>query len=296
MKYISFVALFIAALLCYFTIESNATINFSEADLKFLKDCKIDLEDAKMISQLSKYEQRKLTSLINNMDCNGLEDFKVTRSYIKNWPTLFNIDFLTVKEQNDITSRGGHIGLINYLDQHSGSLISILTLALVLITIVYVLATWLILHQNKRQVKLLANQIEHNSYNAFEATVLQVDTEFIRHSELRPYFYDGIDINQDHKLYNKACSMAESLIDFFDHIITVIEMNAPDGETSSSKHEHWSQQFWSKWIVEMFSKSPILIKYFDSKSDWYPGGTLVKLHEQGKEKMKALQHSVSQKA
>jgi hypothetical protein len=38
----------------------------------------------------------------------------------------------------------------------------------------------------------------------------------------------------------------------------------------ASEPEHWSKQYWERWIVEKFSKSPVMRKYLETVKQWYP--------------------------
>jgi hypothetical protein len=91
---------------------------------------------------------------------------------------------------------------------------------------VYVAVIWFILLQNRRQASLMKNQIENSKYNSFETIVVNIDAEFVKNSDIRPFFYSGREINPGDPLYEKSISMGEVLIDFFDHILTVVEYNA----------------------------------------------------------------------
>jgi hypothetical protein len=122
-----------------------------------------------------------------------------------------------------------------------------------------------------------------SSYNSFESIVLQVDAHFVQHSRIRPYFYDGKILSSGDPNWDQVVAMAEVLIDFFDHILTVVEHNVKD-------NAHWSKQFWENWIEEMFSNSPVLQERFDRTKEWYPQ-SLVKVFERSSKGKESLEMS-----
>lgn len=152
---------------------------------------------------------------------------------------------------------------------------SILSTLAVLITLVYLARqTNALIRQTSiqdetlatliRQTELQSKTLSQNIYATVEAVTLEIDMQFLVHHELRPYFYGGQDIrpNMRSKTYRKVEAMCEMFIDFFDHILTIIN-EIPEAAS-------WSKEWWDRWIIDMFRNSPPLRRYYLSVRDWYP--------------------------
>jgi len=89
----------------------------------------------------------------------------------------------------------------------------------------------------------------------------ELDKAFLDHPELRPYFYDGKDIQQSDPLYFRAETMAEFILDNFDSIMKF------DRTYPETLHEGWRN-----WIYDSFSRSPLLVRTMEKlKPEYEPG-------------------------
>jgi hypothetical protein len=92
---------------------------------------------------------------------------------------------------------------------------------------------------------------------------LEMDKIFIEKPELRPYFYDGVDIKDDDKNYNLVVAVAEYQIDYFDSAMTQMDY-LPEDQDSKEDRDTWNQYF-----ADSFAHSPILCKRINQINRWY---------------------------
>ncbi|HTX91704.1 MAG TPA: hypothetical protein VMC09_10875 [Anaerolineales bacterium] len=134
------------------------------------------------------------------------------------------------------------------------------------------------------QTKMQSRTMINNIYMTLEASILDIDVHFITHNEVRPFFYDGKDISKrdSQELQRKIQGVAELLLDYFDHVLTLYDLFStqqkqlfitPDDESRSGLKDYKKllefKENWDKWIKEMFSTSPVLRRYFEENTKWY---------------------------
>jgi hypothetical protein len=88
-----------------------------------------------------------------------------------------------------------------------------------------------------------------------------LDYIFINNPELRPYFYDGLDISEGEELYNKVSSTAEFLIDYFDAYLI----------QATTFPQTWANRPWDNYMLYVFRNSPIICRFLLMHRDWYDG-------------------------
>ncbi len=150
-----------------------------------------------------------------------------------------------------------------------------------LLIIVGVFATRRQLTINTEQLKIntgqsaqVAKSIRANVENGAVTHVLTLDKVFMDRPYLAPYFYDGKAIDPKDLKYAEVQATAVMVLDLFDML------------ASQSKHypEFWdTPEAWDKWMIDVFSTSPILRDYLDTHQDWY-GNNVKALREQAKSK------------
>lgn len=98
---------------------------------------------------------------------------------------------------------------------------------------------------------------------------LEVDQLFIRHPELRLYFYDGIPLPDDG---SSDCARALAAREF-----------VADGlEGIADNRDIYSRGDWDSWLVyieEMLKTSPTLKQLIDESPDWYPSLCAARSHQ-----------------
>jgi hypothetical protein len=105
--------------------------------------------------------------------------------------------------------------------------------------------------------------MQASMYATIATQTLEMDKMFIEKPELRPYFYDGVDIKEDDKNYNLVMSIAEYQLDYFDSTRTELGYIPKDQDTQEDR------ETWRHYLGDSFANSPILCKRIKANSDWY---------------------------
>jgi hypothetical protein len=92
------------------------------------------------------------------------------------------------------------------------------------------------------------------------ANVLALDRVFLEHPELRPYFYNGKDLDETDPLYPQVEAVAEMHLDVFDYnlnyrILFPQQYHHPEAEES--------------FIREMLASSPVMRRRLIKKREWF---------------------------
>lgn len=130
-----------------------------------------------------------------------------------------------------------------------------------------------------------AKQVEQNNillkaqiYNEATAYCTEIDKLFLQNKHLRKYYYKGVDIKESDPDYDDFASMADTVIDTFDMATITMSIKDVDGNSV------WPEPIgWRKWMVDTFSTSPGLCRYFNTYSGWYDENKLLKeIAQEGK--------------
>lgn len=138
----------------------------------------------------------------------------------------------------------------------------------------------LLIVQNRNitmQTKLSLESVEANVYGTVMSQALAQDEVFIKHPELRPYFYQGKELSPDDSLCHKVWAIAEYLLDFYDSL-----------EKQLKNYPHlWihEKKTWQANTIDMFAWSPVLCLYLDANREWY-SESLYALKTAGEKKRK----------
>ncbi len=108
-----------------------------------------------------------------------------------------------------------------------------------------------------RQAELLATTAKLATYASIANTPSTNKQIFIEHPDLRPYFYDKLEMAKNDPRYSQAQAVAEHLLDFFDGIL-LLENTA-----------HWDKKFWEEYIADCFRLSKILQHRLEDTKEWY---------------------------
>jgi hypothetical protein len=92
------------------------------------------------------------------------------------------------------------------------------------------------------------------------ANVLALDRIFFDHPELRPYFYEGKDLDEADPLYPKVAAVAEMHLDVFDHDIEYRQQ---------FPKQYYSPQAMERFVHNMLAKSPVMRRYLRKNAEWY---------------------------
>jgi hypothetical protein len=93
-----------------------------------------------------------------------------------------------------------------------------------------------------------------------ESSTLTLDRLFVEYPDLRPYFYDGVDIDAKDPSFRRVQALAEMHLDVFDYKLKHAETFAAYQPFREAEE---------RWIRDMFRSSPILRRYCELRKGWY---------------------------
>jgi len=135
-------------------------------------------------------------------------------------------------------------------------LVSVLGFLAVIITLVFLIRQT---QEMAKQSKYVAETIKVSIYQGSEDKSIAIDQVFVTYPELRPYFYSGQDIDENHPDYSRVLAVADLMLDFFDSILL-----QPQYFPATFLRESWEQV-----IVGIFANSPMLCRHLQSIQDWH---------------------------
>jgi len=118
------------------------------------------------------------------------------------------------------------------------------------------------------QSKYLANALASSVYQTVTNTSFALDTMFMEHPELRPYFFDGKEIDEKDSNYEIVSAAAEFHLDYFISLLVQIK--------------YFPERFGAvqAYILDEFAQSPMLCRYLEKRKAWY-SDELVMLMKKG---------------
>lgn len=125
------------------------------------------------------------------------------------------------------------------------------------------------------QTRFALQSVESSVFSTITGQNLETDKMFFQYPELRPYFYQGKDIEDSDPLAERAKAAAECLLDYYDSQTTQLKKYP-----SIWRYEKGS---WEANIIDMFAWSPVLCRYLEVTKDWY-GDDLLRLKTIGEQK------------
>jgi hypothetical protein len=105
---------------------------------------------------------------------------------------------------------------------------------------------------------VVAYQLRQNSYITASEWTFDIDKVFIEHPDLRPYFYEGKNIEQkepDAKRY-MVTSTAELILDSMDSML-------------DTHNDSWPDEGWRTRAEDVFRQSPVLRSRLEERRTWY---------------------------
>ncbi|MDM7832500.1 GNAT family N-acetyltransferase [Cellulomonas edaphi] len=99
------------------------------------------------------------------------------------------------------------------------------------------------------------------TYRSATDLVLDIDRIFISNPQLRPYFYDGVDVDDQADDSNQIAAVAEFMLDCYECIWDIRGTFSPEDRRS-----------WGCFVLDMLDASPSLTRMYGERSvqDWYP--------------------------
>ena len=137
-----------------------------------------------------------------------------------------------------------------------------------------------------RQTEYVARSLATSLSQTINGQVADLTRLFITYPDMRPYFYKGQPIAENHANYARAEAMAEL---FLDTLYTIADEVRRSGAKRSDER---GREFWETYVSDCFAQSPILVKFLTERQAWY-SDELVELMQRG---VKARQSQLSGQA
>ena len=130
---------------------------------------------------------------------------------------------------------------------------------------------WLV----NRQTRVFQRTLMESISQTMTRYSLDISRIFLENPDLRPYFFSGRPIDENHPDYLRAEAVAEVILDIFwtmnSQAKRIQDAEFRDSDTSSQ---------WALYIGDTFASSPILTNFLTRRKDWY-GQEMVNRMEQG---------------
>jgi len=146
-----------------------------------------------------------------------------------------------------------------------GSILEGLAGILTLITILFVLKQT---KEMVKQTRLNAISTMSALYQEIAAIMVKIDLKFTDVPKLRPYFYNSkslAGVNEDSELYSQIMAIAEMFCDFIDLVMVMWRITQKVGD----KEFYLPLREWSRYFLDVYSKSPALQLFLSKHRDWY---------------------------
>jgi len=113
------------------------------------------------------------------------------------------------------------------------------------------------------QTKQLSDSLESAALTNISSQEFEINKIFFEHPELRPYFFDGKDIDETNKDYARVFALASLRHDF---IATFFYQSKYIPEFQSENNQTW--QLWDRYIKDIYAKSPVMCKHLERAADY----------------------------
>ncbi len=123
-----------------------------------------------------------------------------------------------------------------------------------------IVSLWLLYRQTSIFNRQLMESLTHSITNYS----LEISRLFLIHPDLRPYFFGGKAIAEDHPDYLRAEAVAEVILDIFWTMMS--EAKRIRGSEYAVKE---SREQWGAYVDSCFATSPILASFLTKRKDWY---------------------------
>ena len=139
------------------------------------------------------------------------------------------------------------------------------------------------------QLNQAGDSISDNTLEQIYSRMHDINKTFIDHPELKPYFYDGLDVgdpnpliadlNLDEKRVRAQVSpLAETMCDFFAQALIQLRKLPPGAYDG-----------WKRYIQAVYMRSPAMRRYYRENKDWYQYDEAARLFDQADAALKRQQ-------
>jgi len=138
-----------------------------------------------------------------------------------------------------------------------------------------IVTLWFVYRQTQifaRQTEYVARTLSMSLSETINSQIEDMTRIFIQYPEMRPYFYKGQPIDENHANYARAEAIAELIADT---LFAIASQAKRSPEARSGQHGADS------WLSDVFTQSPILVKFLTERESWY-----------GKEFVELMRHGV----
>ena len=190
--------------------------------------------------------------------------------------TLFAVLMISIIVILILVLRKRHTKVVTFDPMHISELVKLIVTLGSFITVCITLI--LLVLQNRTivtQTNLSLEMAKSQAFGLSTSHTLYADEIFIKNPELRPYFYQGKDIESTDPLYGKVLSTAEFLLDYFDSVKIHLR--------KFSTIYYAEEKLWDSNAITTFAASPIMCRFLEATKDWY-SEDLYKLKEAGEKK------------
>jgi len=142
------------------------------------------------------------------------------------------------------------------------------------VSVIFIITLFLNIRQIRemvRQTKSFNDSIKSGTYGNVMQQLMSIDSIFLEHPEIRPYFYNSKVLELSDVNYHIVSAAAEYVLDYYQSYMY----------QSDHFPEVWPQGKFKLYVINAFSNSPVLCSYLESLREFYPG-ELVKWMEEGR--------------
>lgn len=133
-----------------------------------------------------------------------------------------------------------------------------------------VVSLWLLYRQNR----IFNRQLVESQSRSITDYSLEISRLFLANPDLRPFFFSGQAIAEDHPDYLRAESLAEVILDIMWTMMT--EASRIDSRELSMKD---GRDAWNAYVDGFFEGSPLLVSFLTKRGDWYGASMVNRMHE-----------------
>ncbi|MAW79110.1 MAG: hypothetical protein CMI63_02650 [Parvularcula sp.] len=99
------------------------------------------------------------------------------------------------------------------------------------------------------QVRQLGRSVRSGAQSAIYDQAADFRAHLVAYPELRPFFFEGVDIDPSHPDYNRALTIAELFLNYLEHI--AIQGGNFDGA---------DRRAWERFVREALDESPLMAR------------------------------------